>query len=178
MALIDIDYFRRQPLGAKAIQGLSAEVLMETIQEASDYVEDYLDRKILETTYVERILGKREYVLILDQFPITGLIDVSYDGLDSSGTHATSDFLIHADAGMIEWINKMYNFRGDRVYTVTYTAGYPTVPAPIKRAVALQTVQLLRPMYGGQSEALQEVVPFADELIANLLERYRRKRLS
>lgn len=178
MALIDIDYFKRQPLGAKAITALSAEVLEETIQEASDYVEDYLDRKILEDTYVERILGRRDYVLILDQFPITGLIDVSYDGLDNVGTHATSDFLIHAEAGMIEWINKMYNFRGDRVYTVTYTAGYETVPNPIKRAVALQTVQLLRPMYGGQSDEAQAIVPFADELITNLLERYRRKRLS
>lgn len=178
MALIDIDYFRSQPLGAKALDNLSDAVLSEAIQEASDYVEDYLDRKILQATYVERILGKRGYVLILDQYPITALTSVTYDGLDGVGTHATSDFLIHRESGMIEWINKMYNFRGDRVYTVTYTAGYATVPSPVKRAVALQTVQILRPMYGGQSSEAQAVVPFADDLITNLLERYRRKRLS
>jgi hypothetical protein len=61
---------------------------------------------------------------------------------------------------------------------VSYTAGYETVPNPIKRAVALQTVQLLRPMYGGPQLDTPEIVPFADEMIVNLLERYRRKRLS
>jgi hypothetical protein len=179
MALIDIDYFRRQPLGAKAISNLSSEVLEETIQEASDYVEDYLDRKILEATYIERIVGQRDWVLMLDNYPITELTDVSYDGLAGDvGTHSTGDFLIHSDAGFIEWINKMYNFRGDRVYTVTYKAGYTEVPSPIRRAVALQTVQLLRPMYGGQTDSAQEIVPFADELITSLLEKYRRKRIS
>lgn len=178
MALIDIDYFRQMPLGQKALDQLPAEVIQEYIQTASDYVEDYLDHKIQLHTVTERIVGKREFTLILDEYPIVALLDVSYDGYSGDvGTHATSDFLIHSEAGVIEWINKNYNFRGDRIYTVQYTAGYATVPTPIKLATALQTVQLTRPMYGGVSEE-PTGVPFADETIVSLLERYRRKRLS
>lgn len=179
MALIDIDYFRSLPLGSKALDQMPAEDLTEYIQTASDYVEDYLDHKVQIHSVTQRILGKREYVLILDEFPIVSLTSVTYDGYAGDvGTHAISDFLIHKEAGMIEWIDKNYVFRGDRVYTVSYTAGYPEVPRPIKMAVAYQTVQLLRPMYGGAQAEVAEGVPFADEMIVSLLEKYRRKRLS
>lgn len=178
MALIDIDYIRRQPYGLKSFSSLSSEILEETIQEASEYVEDYLDRKILSSSWTERIVGSGRFTLILDQYPILSLTDVSYQGYESdNGTHATGDFLIHSESGIIEWVNKRYNFRTDRVYVVQYTAGYTEVPGPIKRATALQTIQLLRPMYGGAAPEV-EVVPFADELIVSLLEKYRRKRIS
>lgn len=175
--LIDIDYFRRQPLGQKGDQ-LSAEVVEEYIDEASQYVRDYLDRDINLTTYTERIVGSGRYTLILGQYPIVELLDVSYDGYESDvGIHSLSDFLIHRDAGILEWVNKRNYWQPRRVYTVQYTAGYVEIPGPIKRATALQTVQLLRPMYGGAGGEV-EVVPFADELIISLLEKYRRKRLS
>lgn len=180
MALIDTDYFRAQPYGGKGLDSaLSDETLAEAIQDASDYVEDYLDRKILSATYTERKVGNRRYTLILDQTPITTLTNVGWvDSVGAPGTHSTSDFLVHAEAGIIEKINKLDWFRPDRVYIITYTAGYATVPGPIKRAVALQTVQLLRPAYGGPTDSTGEIVPFADDLIVSLLERYRRKRLS
>lgn len=179
MGLIDTDYLLRQPIGSKAITNLPLETLQEAVDEASDYVEDYLDRKVLETEYIERIPGQRNYTVILDNFPITDLIDVSWtDPFGGVGTMPTTDFLVHSEAGIIEMINKIDNFRGDRVYTFRYTAGYATVPTPIRRAVALQTIQLLQPMYGGLQQGGTDLVPFADEQITNLLERYRRKRLS
>ena len=181
MGLIDIDYFRQQPLGNKAIMNMQSDILQEAIDEASEYLEDYMDRKILSQSYTERIMGNGRYTLILDNMPITALTNVGYDGYygDTPGTHSTGDFLIHAEAGIIEWINKMYTFRRDRIYTVQYTAGYAEVPGPVKRAVALQTVQILRPMYGGATQGGDvDVVPFADEMIVNLVEKYRRKRLS
>lgn len=179
MALITTDYFRSLPLGQKAIDQLPLEDLQEFINTASDYVEDYLDRKIQIHTVIERKLGNREYVFILDDTPIQSLVSVSYDGYSGDvGIHSPADFLIHKEAGMIEWIDKSYVFRGDRVYTIEYTAGYPTVPNPVKFATALQTVQLLRPMYGGTQAESPTGTPFADEQIVSLLERYRRKRLS
>lgn len=179
MGLIDTDYFRRMPLGAKAIEQLPLEVLSEYIETASEAIEDYLDMKVKAHTVTERIVGNREYTLILDSYPITGLVSVSYDGYSGDvGTHSNTDFLIHQQAGIIEWIDKMQVFRGDRVYTVVYTAGYSEVPRPIQFATALQTVQLLRPMFGGPQANTPEGVPFADEQIVSLLERYRRKRLS
>jgi hypothetical protein len=179
MALIDTDYFRSLPLGQKAVEQLPIENLAEFIQTASDYIEDYLDQKIQLHTTIERKLGNREYVMILDDYPIQSLVNVGFDGYTGDvGTHATSDFLIHSASGMIEWIDKMYVFRGDRVYTIEYTAGYDEVPSPIKMATALQTVQLLRPMYGGTQSDSPVGTPFADEQIVSLLERYRRKRLS
>lgn len=177
--LIDTDYFNRSPLGLKGTD-IPAETLEEYIDEASQYVRDYLDRIITIAPFTERIVGSGRYSLILDEYPITALTDVSYAGYESDqGTHSTGDFLIHAEAGIIEWVNKRYNFRTDRIYVVQYTAGYAEVPGPIKRATALQTVQLLRPMYGGASPNPDaEVVPFSEELIISLLEKYRRKRLS
>lgn len=179
-ALIDIDYFKRQPYGGKGLDAnLPAEVLQETIEDASQYVEDYLDMRITETAYTERIVGNGRYTLILDNFPITSVTGVSYeDVVGNVGTYSPTQFLIHAEAGIIERIDKLDVFREDRIYIISYTAGYTEVPGPIKRAVALQTVQFLRPAYGGVNDSSGEIVPFADELIVSLLERYRRKRLS
>lgn len=175
--LIDIDYLRRQPLGIKGFDNIPAEVVEEFISEASEYVEDYCDRNFTSTVYVERIVGSGRYTLILDQYPVLSVSDVSYEGYSEQGTHSTLDFLIHSESGIIEWKDKRYNFRSDRIYKVTYNAGYTEVPGPVKRATALQVVQLMRPMYGGAASEV-EVVPFADELIISLLEKYRRKRLS
>lgn len=176
--LIDIDYFRRAPYGLKGADNLPAEIVEEFIQEASDYVRDYLDHDVTVGTYAERKIGSGNFKLILDKMPIISLIDISYEGYESDvGTHPLSDFLIHKEAGIVEWANKRYYFRPDRIYVVQYTAGYVEVPGPIKRATALQTVQLMRPMYGGAGPEV-EVVPFAEDLIVSLLERYRRKRLS
>jgi hypothetical protein len=178
MGLIDIDYYTRQPFVSKNNRP-SAEVIQEAIDDASAYVEDYIDRKVLEREYIERIPGQRTYTILLDNYPITELSDVSWtDAFGNVGTHDLNDFLIHSEAGIIEYINKLYNFRGDRVYTFTYSAGYAEVPPAIKRATAYQTLQLLRPMRGGPLDNLPDVVPVADELITNLLERYRRKRIS
>lgn len=176
--LIDIDYYRRSPYGIKGGDNMPAETIEEVIAEASDYVRDYLDRDISITTYTERIVGKARFKMLLDNMPIVSLTDVSYTGIASDmGTHSLAGFLIYADAGIIEWIDKRFNFRSDRLYTVQYTAGYATVPGPIKRATALQTMQLMKPAYGGAGPEV-DVVPFADELIVSLLEKYRRKRLS
>ena len=180
MGLIDIDYFRRQPIGGKAITSLQTDILQEAIDEASEYVEDYLDMKIAATAWVQRIVGPREYILILDNYPVISVTDVSWqDALGNVGTHSLLDFIIHSKSGMLEIKDKTQYFRGDRVYIVSYSAGYTVIPGPIKRAVALQTVQILRPMYGGPQDAGSvDVIPFADEMITNLLEKYRRKRLS
>lgn len=176
-SFIDNDYFNRQPLGLK--NSVPAEVLEEYIAEATQYIKDYLDRQIELRTYTERLRGPSGYRLLLDETPIVDLIDVSYEGYDSSvGTHDTAGFLINSEAGIIEWADKRYNFRSDRIYVVQYQAGYATIPGPIKRATALQTVQLLRPFYGGVQQETPDVIPFAEEMIVSLLEKYRRKRLS
>jgi hypothetical protein len=152
-------------------------VIEETIDEASQYVEDYLDRSITEKAYTERIVGRRSYTVILDNYPITGLVSVSYERINGEvGTFDTSRFLIHAESGIIEMIDKSDWFREDSLYSIAYTAGYTVVPGPVKRATALQTIQLLRPMYGDAMIELPELV--SEELITNLLEKYRRKRIA
>lgn len=176
MALIDIDYFRRQPYG-KAMDNLSSEVLEEAIDEASQYVEDYLDRSISQKTYVERIIGRREYTLILDNYPIVSLTSVTFQRANGEvGTFDNSAFLLHSEAGILEMIDKSDWFRADTMYVVTYVAGFSEVPGPVKRATALQTVQFLRPMYGDAMVELPELVN--EELIVSLLEKYRRKRIA
>lgn len=176
VALIDIDYFRRQPYG-KSLDTLPSEVIEETIGEASEYVEDYLDRSIASRAYTERIIGRRDWTILLDNYPILSLGSVAFERANGEvGTFDNSAFLIHAEAGIIEMIDKSDWFRGDTLYAVTYTAGYTTIPGPIKRATALQTIQLLRPMYADAMMDLPELV--SEDLITNLLEKYRRKRIA
>ncbi len=175
-ALIDIDYFRRQPYG-KALDNIPSEVLDEAINDASQYIEDYLDRDIALATHTERVIGRRDWTIILNHYPITGLVSVSFErAYGDVGTFDNSAFLIHAEAGIIEMIDKHDWFREDTMYIITYTAGYATIPGPLKRATVLQAVQLLRPMYGDAMETLPELV--SEDLIVNLLEKYRRKRIA
>lgn len=182
MGLITIEYFKSLALPIKIPQynQITDETLQTTIDEASEFVEDYTDRKFAQAQYTERIVGSDRYTVMLEQFPIVSLDSISArDIYDNTETFSTSSFLIHADAGILEWLNKSVNFfLSNRVYVITYTAGYSTIPGPVKRATALQTLELLMPVFR-QSSTMQPVdfVPETSEQIVELLEKYRRKRI-
>jgi hypothetical protein len=78
---------------------------------------------------------------------------------------------------MIEWINKTRYFRRDRIYSITYNAGYTEIPTPIKHATALQVIELMQPAYAGLGEG-GDMIPETSAQIVEMLESYRRHRVS
>lgn len=181
MALIDVEYFKRLPLGINERGMPPIEALQEFIETASDQVERFCDRKFLTGTRVETIWGKGGNELILDEWPVTSLTSVTWvDTNANSGTTDTST-LRFTSAGIVEFKNLVNGpWRRDRLYTVTYVSGYALadIPRPVKHAVALWASDLMRPMYAGPSrERPPELVPLTTEQIGELLENYRRRRI-
>lgn len=182
MALIDVEYFKRLPLGVNEKAMPNLEALAEFLEVASDQVEAYCDRKFLSASRTESLWGSGKSQLILDEWPVTALASVTWvDKAGSSGTEDVS-LLRFSSSGVIEWIDSSDGpFYTGRYYTVTYTAGYALadVPRPVKHAVALWATELMRPAFGGVSaQRPPEFVPLSSEQIEDLLDNYRRRRLA
>ena len=178
MALIDIDYFNQQmtTLGLKSAFTPQAAQLETLINEASEYVEGYCQRKF-GTSIVETLRGKGYRRLILGHYPINSLTSIAYesDSNGGTGTIPTTDVRI-LDGGMLEFKSESRTWSKSVLYTVTYSLGN-TVPGPVKRATALKVVDLLAPMYQGPRDKQVELVSNVQEQIILLLEDYRRERL-
>lgn len=180
--IIDVEYLKKLPLPIKDAQWdkIDEDFLEEIVGAAGDFLEDYLDTKVAATSYSERIVGPNSSVLILNYFPIISLEAVTeIDEIEGTIAHDLSGFVIHNDAGMIEWKDKVHNFfTKARVYRVEYTAGYDTIPPVLKLATAYQAYEMLQPMLRG-SRDMQPVdfVPGTSEKFVELTERYRRKRI-
>ena len=170
------------PLPVKSDQWAKATdaQILTVIEYASEHIEDYLDRKVASAYYLERIPGGNSNSLILSQYPIISLFDVtSTDYIESATIYDLSYFLIHREAGILEWVDKSrYYFYKSMNYTVDYQAGYETIPGPIKHATALQTVQMLQPIFRGSTNfAPAELIEGMNDTIVDLLEKYKRKRI-
>ena len=81
---------------------------------------------------------------------------------------------------MIAWKDKTSNtFDFGKTYTVEYNAGFVDVPLPIKKALALQSIEMLQPLFRKTNSAMSmvDLIPNSTELIVEMLEKYRRKRI-
>lgn len=182
MGLITVDEFKRIPIGLKGPRSIpdsdELEVLIET---ASKAIEDFCQRQFASQSHVEVLRGKDSYRLILGEYPATALTSVAWED-DSTGTTGTVDtaLLRINEAGWVEYKRREagrsgYVYAGPewfdvgRIYTVTYVAGYETIPGPVKHATALQVAELLQPNFGGASQEVPELVPLSSQLIVDLL---------
>jgi hypothetical protein len=180
MALIDRDYFNMLPLGTTKQMQPYMEAIDTFLETASQQVEAYCERKFELQEHVEVLWGTGRQKLIVDQYPVQSIQSVTYeDDFGGSWSHDPNYFRVHP-SGVLEWKFPMSQgpWRRDRIYTVTYTAGYDPVPAPIKHATALWATELMRPNFAGpQPERPAELIPFTTEQIGELLENYRRRRI-
>lgn len=181
MGLIDVEYFKKLPLGMNEKAMPPLEALTEFIETASEQVEAFCDRKFLSSARTESVWGSGKNELLLDEWPVTAVATVTW--VDTSGVTGTVDVskIRFSSAGVLEFINVVDGpWQKDRRYTVSYTAGYTVgnMPRPIKHAVALWASDLMRPAFGGPSrERPPELVPLTTEQIGELLENYRRRRI-
>lgn len=181
MALIDVEYFKRLPLGVNEKAMPSLEALTEFIETASEQVEAFCDRKFLSASRVEKVWGSGRNELMVDEWPVTALSSITWvDESGDTGTVTVGDIRFSAN-GILEFINQTNGpWWTNRLYTITYTSGYTTnnMPRPIKHAVALWASDLMRPSFGGPSrERPPELVPLTTEQIGELLENFRRRRI-
>lgn len=162
------------------IDGAGAYQIAATIATATQHVQNYLERDIESTTYVERIVGRNRDRLMLNNYPVQSITSVtSTDVYGNETSYGADYFLVNAGSGIIEWVDKFrYTFFPNYIWTVQYTAGYDVIPDTIKHATALQTVNLLQPIFrGGQNFQQVDIVEQLDEQTVDLLERYRRVRI-
>lgn len=179
MALIDVDYFMKMPLGLKGPRAYpEADILSTYIDTASEQVEKFCDRAFAQQQHTEVLTGRDSYRLILGQWPVISIDEVTWEdegSLTQTGTHDASLFRSE-EWGAILWKYRgVEQFRSYRRYTVKYTGGYDPIPGPVKHATALAVAQLLQPNYGGAMDAVPELVPQTTQMMVDLLDDYRRR---
>lgn len=181
-SFITVDELKAKPLPVKDNQWaqIETEQLEIAIADASQHVQDYLERDIEELEYIERIQGTGRSKMMVNNYPLTAITEVTAtDVFGNEQVYGSDAFLVNSRAGIIEWVDRYRNewFR-DKLWTIEYTAGYVTIPGPVKQATALVTIQMLQPMFrGGTNFASVELIDESNEHIVDLLERYRRVRI-
>lgn len=180
MSLITLNYFKGLPLGINTatLNKLTDAALEELIETASAQVEGYCNRKFASTSYTDTVYGTNNRRLILKESPATAITSVSWvDDTGQTGTHNANLFRI-LPGSILEWKDPVNGpFHSGRLYSVVYTAGYATIPGPVKHAVALWVTELLQPAFAGPSQEAPELVALSSQQIGELLEEYRRKRI-
>ena len=185
MAFITAEELKSMPLPVtekqleKLDQG-SGYMIDFALEAASQHVKNYIERDIEETEYIERIPGKGRPSIMVNNYPLTSVESIS--GRDVYGyerTYSAEDFLVDADAGIVEFVDKYRNtFVKGWVWEIHYTAGFTTIPYVIKQATALQAINMLQPLFrGGQNFAQVDLVESLDETTVDLLDRYKRVRI-
>lgn len=183
MSIIDSNYLKAMPIPIKDSQwdAIGEPQIQLAIDEAEEYIQDYLDREIPSAYYTEFVHGRGRATLVLEQYPITYLYAISsIDELGVFEGYNVSSFSIDAEAGMVSWKNKVENiFESGKEYIVSYQAGYYPVPITIKKAISLQALEMLQPIFRKTNTAMSmvDLVPNSTEMIVELLEKYRRKRI-
>jgi hypothetical protein len=180
--LITYNDLRRFPLPVKESQwdAIGQSSVETTIEYASQAIIDYLDIGVSSAYYTDRLNGSNRPTLMLEQYPVQSLHSVtSYDPSGVGTSLTITDFGVDTGPGIIYFLDRTKNnFYGSNNYSVYYRAGWDVVPGPIKHSVALQTIQMLQPMFrGGQNFGEVKLIEGLNEEIVDLLERYKRKRI-
>jgi len=178
--LVTAEYMQEQmaTLGLKSAFAPSAYALETLIVEASDWVENYTDRRFASASAYMSDFGSGSDRLILDEFPTTVVHSISW--VDTSGQTGTVDpsYVRTRSGGIIEFKNPIHGpWYRDRYYTVNYQTGYDPIPSNVQRATALKIAMLVQPQYQGPQDRQIFMVSNLEAMIVDLLEPYRRERI-
>jgi hypothetical protein len=119
------------------------------INVVSQKIENYCNRIFKSTTYTnEKYIGNNLNVLTLKQYPVTTLSKVTLDGTEID----LNSLILDGNSGMIEFTNAIfessniscgisnYPFLCQKNITVTYTAGYATIPYDLEEICIREVV--------------------------------------
>jgi hypothetical protein len=170
------------------IPGTSTEddtLLTGLVTAASQFIQTWLNRQLLQATYTEVRDGTGGQRLVFMNYPVTSVASLTVGRLTvnpvsnpASGTYPNAGYLFTPTEIRL---NDLYFERGFGNVQVTYTAGYATVPPDVQQA-ATELVALRyreRDRIGHQSKAVGgETVSFTildmSPDIKTLLSAYRR----
>jgi hypothetical protein len=179
---LTVEEFKRypMPITTKQWSEIGDDQLEAIIEYASHHLEDYMDRGILRDDYTDRLRGSNDPEILLNNYPAHYVTSVTaYDAHNNPYAYNTTNFFLDEEAGILGWLDRYrYTFYRNMYWTVTYNAGYDTVPGPIKHATALQTTKMLQPVFrGGVNFQEVELIGEIDEQIVELLDKYKKRRL-
>lgn len=181
MSYITVDEFKAYPLPITATQWqkMGDDQLELIIGYATEHLDDYMDRHLDIRNYVDRRRGSDLPTLLLENYPVVTINAVSSYLPNDVATTQNVNLFTHG-VGVIEWLDRTrYKFYRNQTYIIDYDAGYAVIPGPVKHATALQTLKMLQPLFrGGAQFAEVELITDIDENVVEMLEKYRRKRLS
>lgn len=155
-------------------------LLSGLITRASAFVEGWLNRNILSATYTATVDGPGGTVLTLPNYPITAVSAVTVDGtaIPASTGATISGYVFDANAVKL----RGYTFAaGILNVSISYTAGYATVPGDVEQAVidivcrkyrGLERIGLVSKGMAGETTTYAQSDMSADT--KSLLNQYRR----
>ena len=114
------------------------------INSAEQIVENYIEYPLQEKIIIEERKGTNTSLLSLKYYPINSLIYVYEKELDNSNSVDITDkinFSLYKNNGIILRADKSL-FLTNKIYEVSYKAGFIQVPNDIKYAVRLLTLSL------------------------------------
>lgn len=145
------------------LASVSDSLLSRLITAVSTYVQSWMNRKIPRMTYVETRNGLGGPVMLLKNFPVLSVSALTVDGVAMTPRGPISPYVPGPTGYTFDDISIQLPCgfpRGFQNVTVTYDAGYDTVPADIEQAVvdtigewfyARQRIGILSKAIEGQS---------------------------
>ena len=123
--------------------------LRMTLAFVSALVEDYCGRSFLTATKTEQASATSGSIF-LNNTPIQSVSKV--DCINTSKetiTVAASDYVVYQEEGMVELVDEASIYAADlyKPYTITYTAGYDELPAPLTLAIMELTTYHVKKQY-------------------------------
>ena len=152
------------------------------VTRCSAVVANYLNRNLLAQTHTETYDGNASGRLSLRQTPITAVAAVAVNGISIP---ASPDGVLRDgftfDQNRLILVNRIF-YRGIHNVSVTYTAGYASVPYDVEEAVIELVGDRLRmaPRLGEQSRSLPQGgsitydMSFMSDRVQGVLSNYRR----
>jgi len=121
------------------------EVLGEIINSSYLIIENYIGRKISADTYIEHHYGTNSRKMVLDEYPVLGLVYVK----DETGNDIADKVTIYKrDIGLLLKTDFWY---ADVKYEIKYKAGYEIMPKGIRYAQKLICLQMFGSLDKGTS---------------------------
>lgn len=136
----------KESLGISSGDTSKNNLIIRKINQATEMIEHYIGRRLKLTTYTDELYdGTHTDQLVLKQRPVTEVIslkarstvtnDNNFDTIDAE------NYFVDEDAGIINAISSFYGWY--ERWSVTYSAGYATIPADIQEAAATLAAHLV-----------------------------------
>lgn len=156
-------------------------ILTKLIAGASSFIEGWLSRPLASAAYTERYNGTGAYAMLLNNYPITAVSSLVIDGATVPAAASSTGNGYLFDTGGLYLVGPYCFTRGRQNITITYTAGYATIPANIQQACfeLVSKKYKERDRIGQNSKTLAaEIVSFApsdlSDEVKSILNNYRK----